>query len=82
MLGNPFVYGVTILRLLVLPMLVGACLWICGIDPFVSDVAIVLSAMPVATNGIMLCLQYGKDERVMTQGLFFTTLFSVVSIPS
>lgn len=81
MLGNPFVYGVTILRLLVLPMLVGACLWICGIDPFVSDVAIVLSAMPVATNGIMLCLQYGKDERVMTQGLFFTTLFSVVSIP-
>ena len=37
--------------------------------------------MPVATNGIMLCLQYGKDERVMTQGLFFTTLMSVVTIP-
>ena len=36
---------------------------------------------PVATNGIMLCLQYGKDERVMTQGLFFTTLMSVVTIP-
>lgn len=81
MLGNRFVYVVTALRLLVLPMLVCAVLTLCGIDSFVVGVATVLSAMPVATNGIMLCLQYGQDERVMTQGLFFTTLLSVVSIP-
>lgn len=81
MLGNRFVYGMTLLRLLVLPLLVGAVLALMGVNPFVSDVAVVLSAMPVATNGIMLCLQYGKDERVMTQGLFITTLLSVVSIP-
>ena len=54
---------------------------LCGVDPFVTSVAVVPSAMPVATNGIMLCLQYGQDERVMTQGLFLTTLFSVLSIP-
>ncbi len=81
MLGNRFVYGMTLLRLLVLPLMVGAVLALMGVNPFVSDVAVVLSAMPVATNGIMLCLQYGKDERVMTQGLFITTLLSVVSIP-
>lgn len=81
MLGNRFVYAVAALRLVVMPLFVGLCLRLLGIDPFVSNVAVVLSAMPVATNGIMLCLQYGKDERVMTQGLFLTTLFSVVSIP-
>ncbi len=81
MLGNRFVYSMTLLRLIVLPLLVGAVLALLGINAFVCDVAVVLSAMPVATNGIMLCLQYGKDERVMTQGLFFTTLLSVVTIP-
>ena len=81
MLGNRFVYSMTLLRLFILPLAVGGVLALMGFNPFVSDVAVVLSAMPVATNGIMLCLQYGKDERVMTQGLFFTTLLSVISIP-
>ncbi len=81
MLGNRFVYSMTLLRLFLLPLAVGGVLALMGVNPFVSDVAVVLSAMPVATNGIMLCLQYGKDERVMTQGLFFTTLLSVISIP-
>ena len=81
MLGNRFGYSMTLLRLFILPLAVGGVLALMGINPFVSDVAVVLSAMPVATNGIMLCLQYGKDERVMTQGLFFTTLLSVISIP-
>lgn len=81
MLGNRFVYSVTVLRLFVNPLLVGFALRLLGIDPFVCQVAMVLSAMPAATNGILFCLQYGKDERVMTQGLFLTTLFSVVSIP-
>lgn len=81
MLGNRFVYAMTALRLIILPLIVGAALALIGINPFVCDVAVVLSAMPVATNGIMLCLQYGQDERVMTQGLFFTTLMSVVTIP-
>ena len=81
MFGNRFVYSMTVLRLIILPLAVGGVLALMGVNPFVSDVAVVLSAMPVATNGIMLCLQYGKDERVMTQGLFFTTLMSVVTIP-
>lgn len=81
MLGNRFVYSMTLLRLFILPLAVGGVLALMGVNPFVSDVAVVLSAMPVATNGIMLCLQYGKDECVMTQGLFFTTLLSVISIP-
>lgn len=81
MLGNRFVYAISLLRLIVLPLVVGVVLRLLGVENFVANVAVVLSAMPIATNGIMLCLQYGKDERVMTQGLFLSTLFSVVTIP-
>lgn len=81
MLGNRFVYAVALLRLFITPAVVFIALYLLHLDPFVRNVAVVLSAMPVATNGIMLCLQYGKDEKVMTQGLFITTLLSVVSIP-
>ena len=81
MLGNRFAYAISLLRLIVLPLVVGVVLRLMGVDRFVANVAVVLSAMPIATNGIMLCLQYGKDERGMTQGLFLSTLFSVVTIP-
>ena len=81
MLGTRFVYGISALRLLFVPMVVAGVFRLLGIDSFVSSVAVVLSAMPVATNGVMFCFQYGRDERVMTQGLFISTLFSVLSIP-
>lgn len=81
MLGNRFVYAAATLRLIVLPLLVLGVFRFCGFPEFASGIAVVLSAMPVATNGIMFCLQYDRDERVMTQGLFITTLFSVITIP-
>jgi predicted permease len=50
-------------------------------DPFVTNVAVVLTGMPVAANGIMFCLKYGRDEHLMTQVIFMTTLLSLFTIP-
>ena len=50
-------------------------------DPFVTNVAVVLTGMPVAANGIMFCLKYGKDEHLMTQAIFLTTLLSLFTLP-
>lgn len=44
-------------------------------------VIVLLSAMPVATNGTMLCYQYGGDSKTMAQGTFVTTLGAVFTIP-
>ena len=44
-------------------------------------VAVVLAGMPVATNGTMLCYQYGGNSRVMAQGTFVTTVLAIASIP-
>ncbi len=81
MLGNRTVYSAALIRLILQPLFIGVVLALLGVDKFVCDVAIVLTATPVAANGIMICLQYNKDERLMTQGLFVTTLFSVLTIP-
>ena len=55
-------------------------------QPFVPaglllSICIVISGMPVATNGTMLCYQYGGNSRVMAQGTFVTTVLALASIP-
>lgn len=81
MMGSRFIYGVAITKLLLMPLLVLGTFRLLRLDEAVSNVAVLLSGMPVAANGIMFCLKYGQDERKMTQGIFITTLMSVVSIP-
>lgn len=81
MMGSRFIYGVAITKLLLMPLIVMGVFRLLGFGGPVADVAVLLSGMPVAANGIMFCLKYGQDERKMTQGIFITTLMSVVSIP-
>lgn len=32
-------------------------------------------------NGVMFCLKYGKDERLMAQTIFLSTALSMLTIP-
>ena len=68
-------------RLLVAPALVWLPLHFLVSDPVLLGVIVLLSAMPVATNGTMLCYQYGGDSKTMAQGTFVTTLGAVFTIP-
>ncbi len=81
MAGNKFVYGIASLKLLIMPFVVWAVFQLFNFEPFVTNVAVVLSGMPVAANGIMFCLKYGKDEHLMTQAIFLTTLLSLFTLP-
>ena len=54
--------------------------------PFVTDelllgICTVIAAMPVATSGTMLCMQYDSDEKLMAQGTFLSTFFAILTIP-
>lgn len=81
LIGGPRLWIVSLFRLLIIP----ACVW--GVfhffvaDALMLSIIIVISGMPVATNGTMLCYQYHGNERVMAQGTFVTTVLSVLSIP-
>lgn len=81
MFGNWKAYVFALFRLLVLPAVVYFIYRGFVTDKLLLGVCVILSAMPVATNGTMLCLQYGVDEKLMAQGTFMTTLASLVTIP-
>ena len=71
----------TLLRLLVLAaagLLV--CRWFLH-DPMLLGALVLVSAMPVASNVVMLCNELGRDSSYISKGVFFSTVFSVVTLP-
>ena len=80
-LGSLTTPAAALVRLLVAPALVWLPLHFLVSDPVLLGVIVLLSAMPVATNGTMLCYQYGGDSKTMAQGTFVTTLGAVFTIP-
>lgn len=81
MLGSRFAYTVSFVRLIVVPLIVYGVLRLLPIDAFTMQVAVVLSGMPIGVNGVMFCLKFNKDERLMAQSIFLSTALSMLSIP-
>ncbi len=81
MFGNVRVYIFALLNLIIVPLLTYFVFGMFVKEQLLLGVCVITAAMPVATNGIMLCLEYGGDEKLMAQGTFITTLASVITIP-
>lgn len=81
MLGTPHTFIMCALKLFGLPILIFWLFSLCGMDHRLNSINMILIAMPVASFGTMFCLRYGKDETAMSQGTFWSTLLSVISIP-
>ena len=81
MLGNWRIYPTALIRLLGVP----AIFWFVGglltNDMFLLGVLALESAMPAAALGTMFCIMYGGDLKTMSQGMFVTTILSVITIP-
>lgn len=82
MLGSRFVYAGILIRLVLMPLCVWGVLRYIPCSDYVRNIAILICGMPVGANGVMFCLQYGRDERVMAQSIFLSTFWSVLSIPA
>lgn len=81
MIGSVGTYVMCLFRLFLIPVTV---LWLArlvGVDAQIAGINAVLVGMPVASYGTMFCLKYGRDETLMSQGTFWSTLLSVISIP-
>ena len=81
MLGNWRVYPTALLRLVGVP----AIFWLVGSfltnDAYLLGVLALENGMPAAALGTMFCLTYGGDLKTMSQGMFVTTILSVITIP-
>ncbi len=79
--GTPRVWMAAACRLVVMPLAVLAVTLPLGCSREVTAINLILAAMPVGSFGTMFCLQCGRDERLMVQGTFISTLLSVATIP-
>lgn len=76
------IYIFTIFRLVLMPLAVLITMNLLHEKQYlIRGTAVVLAATPVATNATMLAIQYHGDEQLVSKGIFFSTVLSVVSIP-
>lgn len=75
------VYGFTLFRLLIVPVIVYAVF-----RPFVSNelifgTIVLVNAMPCAATTVMFAEQYESNSEMAAQHVFITTLLSILTIP-
>lgn len=75
------VYVQSAVKLLAVPFLVWLVLRFMISDEVVLGVAVLLFAMPTATNSTMLTLQYGGNYSLASSSVFVSTLLSLITIP-
>ncbi|MDO4401037.1 MAG: AEC family transporter [Coriobacteriia bacterium] len=81
MFGNWRIYPTALLRLLAVPALFYFIGSFFTTDTYMLGVLALENGMPAAALGTMFCLTYGGDLKTMSQGMFVTTILSVVTIP-
>lgn len=81
MLGSVRIYLMTALRLVILPVLIFLLFRMVIHDELILGITIVMAGMPCATAIPMFCGEYGGTETTAVQGVFITTLLSMVTIP-
>ncbi len=81
LVGGPRLWTASLFRLLIIPLATWGIFHFFVTNPMILGTLVVISGMPVATNGTMLCYQYGGNTHTMAQGTFTTTVFSLISIP-
>lgn len=81
LIGGPKLWIASLFRLMIIPLVVWGLFHFVVESPVLLGAIVVISGMPVATNGTMLAYQYGGNARTMAQGTFVTTVLSLFSIP-
>lgn len=69
------------IRLLGIPALMFIVLRLLHIDPVVTGVAVLSTAMPAATVTAMLSAKYGRDAAFASKTIFISTLLSLFTLP-
>ena len=81
MLGTWRTAVVVVLRLVIVPLATFALLRLFDLDPVFMGALVLAFAMPVATNGTLICIQYGVDLREMTSATFVSNVAEILTIP-
>ena len=81
MLNNVWAYVTTAIRLLGIPAFVYFFGGLFISDAYVLASLTLIAAMPAAQVGLMMGVIYGGDLLSLSQGMFLSTIFSIITIP-
>ena len=70
-----------VLRQTVLPLLLWLIIKPAISDPVLAPTLLLLACMPVANTTSLFATEYGGEEKLASEGIFLSTLFSLVSFP-
>lgn len=79
--SNLRLYIYSILKLLLFPTLVFIILNYIGYEGMMLGVPVLITGMPVAANAVMLSKEYDGNDILASEGVFISTLLSIVTIP-
>lgn len=79
--SNLRLYIYSILKLLLFPILVYIILNYIGYEGMMLGVPVLITGMPVAANAVMLSKEYDGNDILASEGVFISTLLSIVTIP-
>jgi predicted permease len=71
---------VTCLRLVISPLLAMLMIPFFGLTGVTANILIIIAGMPVAVNVYILAEEYHQDQELASQGVFWTTLISAISL--
>jgi len=69
------------IRLAAIPAIMFGALTLLGVDPLLTSVAVLLSAMPMALTSALLAEKYGHDALFTSKLIFVSTMLSFVTLP-
>lgn len=81
MLKNKWAYVSALGRLIMAPAIVYFLGSFMIADPYLLAALTLVSAMPAAALGTVMCLTYGGDLTTTSQCMFLTTILSIITIP-
>ncbi|MFC2149442.1 AEC family transporter [Candidatus Auribacterota bacterium] len=72
---------VMVCRLLIVPLIVVGILFIIPLPVLYRNIAVIVAVMPSASSSPLFTKQFGGDTPLAAKAVFFTTIFSVVTVP-
>lgn len=78
---NPSILYYCLIRLIVFPAIVFGAVRLLGIDLVLGNVAVLLSAMPMAATTAILADKYNYNGETASRSIFVSTLLSIATLP-
>lgn len=74
-------YGLVLIKQIIIPLLLFVTFKAIGFDEWLVTIFAIQFATPAAAATVMVCEEYNGNTKLASEGVFFTTAMSVITIP-